>query len=66
MFTLKDVNYVETVLQEDERIVGYKLEDHGDREQFQFIIAKGFDLTAIKVLVNKLSQYLLFSVHKYL
>ena len=54
VFTDVGYKYLETVLQPTERIVGIKTHfpttAYAYHCSFQFVIGKGFDLTAVKVL----------------
>ncbi len=68
-FAHPSYKFVETVIQEGERIVGIKSHSHSfwdPNENFQFVIAKGFDLVFLQCCRNRLSGHLLFAVQKYL
>ena len=73
VFKNPSYKYIETVLEEGERIVGIKsINDRGYHKAFQFVIGRKFELTFVKVLSNKTEQRrklpdgLLRDIYKYM
>ena len=69
VFENKSFLSAETVLQDNERIVGVRSRNEYKNTAyhscFQFVIGQGFELAFIKVLRNRLSEHLMFEISKY-